>query len=388
MTLPALAPSTIPFNYASLPEKAVEYATQSLREGRLAGNGDFTKKCEDFFENQFGVTRALLTSSGTHALELAAMLLGIEAGDEVILPSFSFVSTANAFILRGAKPVFIDVRPDTLNLDETQLAKLITPRTKAIVPVHYGGVPCEMDTILKIAAKQGIAVIEDNAHGLFAKYKGTYLGSFGSMAIQSFHETKNFTCGEGGALLINHPRYQERAEILREKGTDRSKFIMHLVDRYTWQDIGSSYLLSDLLAAVLYSQLEIHEEIQEWRRSIWEYYALQLRDWALQAGVEIPKIPEHCESSYHIFYLVMPLREEQPALIEHLKQQGIASAFHFPPLHLSKMGQKFGGKKGDCLVTEDRSERVVRLPLHLGLTEKDLERIVSAVRQFPANSLS
>ncbi len=388
MTLPALALSNIPFNYASLPEKAVEYVTQSLREGRLAGNGDFTKKCEAFFENEFGVARALLTSSGTHALELSAMLLGVEAGDEVILPSFSFVSTANAFLLRGAKPVFIDVRPDTLNLDETQLARLITPRTKAIVPVHYGGIPCEMDTILKIAAEHGIAVIEDNAHGLFAKYKGKYLGSFGSMAIQSFHETKNFTCGEGGALLIHHPRYQERAEILREKGTDRSKFIMNLVDRYTWQDIGSSYLLSDLLAAVLYSQLEIHEEIQKRRRAIWEYYALHLREWALEAGVEFPRIPASCESSYHIFYLVIPSPEDQPALIEHLKRQGIASAFHFPPLHLSKMGQKFGGKKGDCPVTEDLSERIVRLPLHLGLTEKDLERIVRAVREFPTNNVA
>jgi dTDP-4-amino-4,6-dideoxygalactose transaminase len=314
---------------------------------------------------------------------MAALLLDIRLGDEVIVPSFTFVSTVNAFVLRGAQPIFIDIRPDTLNLDETQLERLITPRTKAIVPVHYGGVGCELDAIMKIAERHDIAVVEDNAHGLFGKYKGKYLGTFGCLATQSFHETKNFTCGEGGALLINDLQYIERAEIIREKGTNRSRFFRGEVDKYTWVDIGSSYLPSDILAAFLYAQLEAREQIQVKRRRIWEYYYEHLQDWAWEHGVRLPIVPADCEQSYHLFYLLMPDLKARTRLISHLKERGILSVFHYLPLHLSPIGERFGGKPGDCPVTEDISDRLVRLPFYNDLTREDQDKVIEATQEVP-----
>jgi dTDP-4-amino-4,6-dideoxygalactose transaminase len=292
------------------------------------------------------------------------------------------VSVVNAFVLRGARPVFADVRPDTLNLDEARLESLITARTRAIVPVHYAGVACEMDAILSVAERRGIIVIEDNAHGLYGRYKGRLLGTMGQLATLSFHETKNFTCGEGGALLINDPRFQERAEILREKGTNRSRFFRGQVDKYTWVDIGSSYLPSELLAAFLLAQLEARDRIQAARQRIWQYYAEHLGDWARARGVRLPVVPPACEHPAHIFYLLLPSLADRQALITHLKRAGIASVFHYLPLHLSDMGRRFGGKPGDCPVTEDLSDRLLRLPLYRTLTDADLARIVGALQQW------
>lgn len=372
----------IPFNRPFTAGKEFEYIQQAIGNMDLSGDGAITKKCHALLEQILEVPKVLLTTSCTHALEMAALLLDIKPGDEVIVPSFTFVSTINAFMLRGACPVFIDIRPDTLNLDETKLEQLITPRTKAIVPVHYAGVGCEMDAILEIAGRYGIAVVEDNAHGLFAKYKGKYLGTFGCLATQSFHETKNFTCGEGGALLINDPKYIERAEIIREKGTNRSRFYRGQVDKYTWVDVGSSYLPSGILAAFLYAQLEAREEIQAKRRQVWEYYYSHLQDWASEHGIRLPIVPAHCEQAYHMFYVLMPSLEKRQALIDHLKERNIFSVFHYLPLHLSQMGQLFGGKEGDCLVTEQVSDRLLRLPFYNDLTEADQARVVASIRDF------
>ena len=374
--------SKIPFNQPFAVGKEFEYIRQSIQNVHTCGDGPFTKECHAFLEQTLGVSKALLTTSCTHALEMAALLLNLQPGDEVIVPSFTFVSTVNAFVLRGAYPVFCDIRPDTLNLDENKLEKLITPRTKAIVPVHYAGVGCEMDAIMEIAGRYSIAVVEDNAHGLFGKYKGKYLGTFGCFATQSFHETKNFNCGEGGALLINDPQYTERAEIIREKGTNRSRFYRGQVDKYTWVDLGSSYLPSDMLAAYLYAQLEVHEQIQAKRQQVWEYYHEHLQDWAQEHDIRFPIVPDHCEQAYHMFYVLMPSLEKRQALIAHLKAQDIISAFHYLPLHLSDMGRKFGGKEGDCPVTEDVSDRLLRLPFYNDLTEADLARVVAAIREF------
>ena len=374
--------STIPFNQPFAAGKEFEYIRQAIKNVHTCGDGPFTKKCHTFLEQTLGVDKALLTTSCTHALEMAALLLNVQPGDEVIVPSFTFVSTVNAFVLRGAYPVFCDVRPDTLNLDENKLEKLITPRTKVIVPVHYAGVGCEMDAIMEIAKKYGVAVVEDNAHGLFGKYKGKYLGTFACMATQSFHETKNFNCGEGGALLLNDPQYIERAEIIREKGTNRSRFYRGQVDKYTWVDVGSSYLPSDMLAAYLYAQLEVYEQIQAKRQQIWEYYYEHLQDWAEKHNVRFPIVPDDCEQAYHMFYILMPSLEKRQALIAHLKAQNIISAFHYLPLHLSQMGRQFGGKEGDCPVTEDVSDRLLRLPFYNDLTEADQARVVAAICEF------
>jgi dTDP-4-amino-4,6-dideoxygalactose transaminase len=355
---------------------------QAIAAWHISGDGLFTRKCHALLEQELGVPKVLLTTSCTHALEMAALLLDIQPGDEVIVPSFSFVSNVNAFVLRGATPVFIDIRPDTLNLDETQLERLITSRTKAIMLVHYAGVSCEMDTILKTAALNGIAVVEDNAHGLFGKYKGKNLGTFGSLATQSFHETKNVSCGEGGALLINDAKYFERAEIIREKGTDRSRFFRGQVDKYTWVDIGSSYLPSDILAAFLYAQLEARHTIQSRRKRIWEYYHEHIKDWASEYGVRLPFVPAYCDQPYHMFYLLLPSLEERQRLIAHLNSRQINSVFHYLPLHLSRMGRQFGGKEGDCPVTEDVSNRLLRLPFHSSLTESDQAEVVTAMREF------
>ncbi len=372
----------IPFNKPGHVGTESGYIAEAIASGHLSGDGEFTRRCHQLLEKTLNVEKALLTTSCTHALEMAALLLNLEPGDEVIIPSFTFVSSVNAFVLRGAHPRFIDVRPDTLNLDETQFERLITPRTKAVVPVHYAGVGCEMDTIMEVASRHNIAVVEDNAHGLFGKYRGKPLGTFGQLATQSFHETKNFNCGEGGALLVNEPGYVERAEIIREKGTNRSRFFRGQVDKYTWVDVGSSYLPSELLAAYLYAQLEARAQIQKKRREIWEYYNEHLQAWANDHGVGIPFVPEECEQAYHMFYILMPSLSERQALITHLKERGILSVFHYLPLHLSEMGQKFGGKTNDCPVTEDISDRLLRLPFYNALTEVEQEQVVAAIIDF------
>jgi dTDP-4-amino-4,6-dideoxygalactose transaminase len=374
---------SIPFNRPCFAGNEQAYIAQAIANGHISGDGAFTAKCRVLLEQELGSARALLTTSCTHALEMAALLLDIQPGDEVILPAFTFVSTINAFALRGARPVFCDIRPDTLNMDEAQLEQLITAQTKAIVPVHYAGVGCEMDTIGTIATRHHIAVVEDNAHGLFGRYKGRYLGTFGSLATQSFHETKNFFCGEGGALLINDPRYIERAEIIREKGTNRSRFFRGQVDKYTWVDLGSSYLPSDILAAFLYAQLEARTRIQTSRKHIWEYYFVHLSEWACTQGVRLPIVPEYCEQPYHMFYMLLPSLEWRQALIDYLKERSILSVFHYQPLHLSEMGQRFGGRAGDCPVTEDVSDRLLRLPFYNDLTEADQAQVVDAIQAFP-----
>jgi dTDP-4-amino-4,6-dideoxygalactose transaminase len=373
---------SIPFNRPALVGNEIEYIGETIQQGHISGDGLFTKKCHALLEEYLAVPKALLTTSCSHALEMSALLLDIQAGDEVIVPSFTFVTTVNSFVLRGAKPVFIDIRPDTLNMDETQLERLITSRTKAIVPVHYAGVGCEMDTICEIADRHGIPIVEDNAHGLFGKYKGQYLGTFGALATLSFHETKNFCCGEGGALLINEEQYIERAEIIREKGTDRSRFFRGQVDKYTWVDIGSSYLPSDMLAAFLYAQLEAREQVLAQRRRVFEYYITHLSTWAASNGVQLPTIPVHCEQAYHMFYMLLPFLEYRQALIADLKAKGILSVFHYLPLHLSAMGRQFGYKEGDCPVTEDVSDRLLRLPFYNDLQAEQQEQICTVICQM------
>jgi dTDP-4-amino-4,6-dideoxygalactose transaminase len=370
---------SIPFNRSSLVGNEWRYLEESIEKGHISGDGPFTRRTEEFLERELGIDRALLTTSCTHALELAGLLLDVGPEDEVIVPSFAFVSTANAFALRGARIVFCDVRPDTLNLDERALAELVGPRTRAIVPLHYAGVGCEMDEISRLAEDNGAAIVEDNAHGLFARYRSRYLGTFGDLATQSFHETKNFTCGEGGALLVNDPRYIDEAEIIREKGTNRRQVFTGRAEKYTWLSLGSSYVLADLLAAFLAAQFESREEVQARRERIWNRYAEELRDWAGETGVTLPTVPEHCEQAFHIFYVLLPSNEARSALIEHLRGQGIVAVFHYLPLHLSDMGRRFGGRPGQCPVTEDISGRLLRLPLFESLSESDQDRVIEAV---------
>jgi dTDP-4-amino-4,6-dideoxygalactose transaminase len=377
-----MADLRVDFNKPSLMGNELQYIQQAIEERHISGDGSFTRRCQDYLQQALGAPRVLLTTNCTHALEMAAFLLNIQPGDEIIVPSFTFVSTVNAFVIRGARPVFIDIRPDTLNLDERLLESCLTERTRAILPVHYAGVGCEMESILAAADRRGIAVVEDNAHGLFGRYRGKPLGTFGVMATQSFHETKNLTCGEGGALVINAPGYVERAEIVREKGTNRSRFFRGMVDKYTWVDVGSSYVPSDILSAFLYAQLEVSEQIQVKRRWIWQYYDDHLRDWARDHGVQTPYVPEHCEQSYHMYYLLLPSLEARTAFIAGLRARGIYSVFHYLPLHLSDMGCRFGGQPGDCPVTESVSDRLVRLPFYNTLTEADLSLVVAAVREF------
>ena len=375
-------PYRIPFNRPGLVGHELRYAREAVEAGRISGDGPFTEKCHALIEQLLGTPRVLLTTSCTTALELAALLLEIGPGDEVIMPSFTFVSCANAFVLRGARPVFVDIRSDTLNLDERQLESLITSRTKAILAMHYAGVGCEMDAIVAIAGGHGLHVVEDNAQGLFGRYRGRALGTFGCLAALSFHETKNVTCGEGGALVINDDRYIERAGIVWEKGTNRSRMSRGLVDKYTWIDIGSSALPSDLLAAFLYGQLECLEMIQARRRRIWECYARHLQSWAAPLGIRLPLVPAHCEQSYHMFYLVMASCEQRTRLIAHLKERGILAVFHYLPLHLSEMGQRVGGRSGECPVTEDVSGRLLRLPFYNDLSEEDQSQVVESVTAF------
>lgn len=370
----------IPFNRPCLAGNEYKYIAEAIANGHASGDGPFTRRCHELLERELQAPKVLLTTSCTHALEMAAILLDCGPGDEIIIPSFTFVSTANAFALRGARIVFADIRPDTLNIDESRLPSLITKRTKAIVPVHYAGVACEIDAICSLARERGVRVVEDNAHSLFARYKGKLTGTFGCLSTQSFHETKNIICGEGGALVVNDPEMVERATIIREKGTNRSQFFRGQVDRYTWVDIGSSYLPSDLLAAFLLAQLEGRQEIQTKRRRIWEFYWRHLQRLAQENKVRLPVIPADCEQSHHMFYLILPSLECRQALIAHLKEHGILSVFHYVPLHLSAMGIKFGAR--ECPVTEDLSSRLLRLPFYNDLTEDDQAQVVGLVKDF------
>ena len=372
----------IPFNRPFATADELDYIRAAIATPKFSGDGTFTRRCHVLLEQSLGVQKALLTTSCTHALEMAALLLNVGPGDEVLVPSFTFPSAANAFILRGARPVFADIRADTLNIDEIQIEQRITARTKGIFLVHYAGVGCEMDTIMAIAHRHQIAVIEDNAHGLYGKYRGRYLGTLGPLAALSFHETKNFSCGEGGALLINDEQFNQRAEVLREKGTDRSRFFRGEVDKYTWIDVGSSYLPSDLLAAFLCAQLEHREHIQSMRRQIWQTYARELASWAKTNGVRLPTVPPECEQSYHMFYVIMPSLESRQALISHLSGFGILAVFHYLPLHLSPMGLRFGGRQGDCPISEDLSDRLLRFPFFTGMSSSEQSQVIDAVRAF------
>jgi len=372
----------IPFNKPFIAPKEFDYIRQAVEQNHISGDGFFTKECNRFLENALGVKKALLTTNCTHALEMAALLLNLKEGDEIIVPSFTFVSTINAFVLRGAKPKFVDIRPDTLNIDENLIEAGINERTKAIFVVHYAGVGCEMDAIMDIAQRHNLTVVEDNAHGLFGKYKGRLLGTFGSLATQSFHETKNFSCGEGGALIINDPALVERAEIIREKGTNRSRFFRGQIDKYSWVDVGSSYLPSDILAGVLLSHFEQADFIQSKRKQLWDSYAEQLSDWAEQNSIRLPYIPAYCEQSYHMFYLLMPDLDTRQRFIHFLKDHDIMAVFHYVPLHTADMGQFFGHQAGDLPVTEEYSDRLVRLPFYNSMSEAEQQQVINTILTF------
>ncbi|MEZ5290832.1 MAG: dTDP-4-amino-4,6-dideoxygalactose transaminase [Vicinamibacterales bacterium] len=382
MTVPAPAP--IPFNQPAVTGREMDYMREAIRSGHLSGDGAFSARCHDALQALTGGARVLLTTSCTHALEMAALLAGLGPGDEVICPAFTFVSSVNAFVLRGARPVFVDVRPDTLNLDERQVAAAVTPRTRAVMVVHYAGVGCEMDALATIATAHGLHLIEDNAHGLFGHYRGRRLGSYGQTAALSFHETKNLTCGEGGALVVNDATLVGRAEILREKGTNRSRFFRGQVDKYTWVDVGSSYLPSDLLAAYLWAQIEQREAIQARRQAIWTRYDDALADWAAAEGVRRPHVPAHCDHPAHMYYLLLPSLEARTRFLAALRAESILATFHYQPLHLSDMGRRFGGRDGQCPVTEDISDRLVRLPFYYGLSDADQARVIDVVTGFGA----
>ncbi|MBV9875938.1 MAG: dTDP-4-amino-4,6-dideoxygalactose transaminase [Verrucomicrobia bacterium] len=366
----------------ALTGKELEFMRDAVTRQRISGDGHFTRLCQELLKKEIGSERVLLTTSCTSALEMCAILLDIGSGDEVIVPSFTFVSGANAFVLRGAKPIFADIHPDTLNINEALVERLITPRTKAIAIVHYAGVACAMEPLLAISKTHGIPIIEDNAHGLFGKYQGRPLGCLGTFATQSFHDTKNVTCGEGGALVINDARFIERAEILWEKGTNRKKFFAGLVDKYTWVDIGSSFLLSDLQAAFLFAQLEQAAQIQSVRHSLWQRYYDALQPLAQRTGISLPFVPADCQHAAHLFYVLLPDQSRRDQLMRFLRSKNIESAFHYLPLHLSPMGRGFGYQEGDCPVTEEISGRLLRLPFHNQLTEDEQNRVISAVAEF------
>ena len=372
----------IDFNRPAFVGSELEYIQDAIHRGMLCGDGIYTKKCSQWMEKEFDVSRVMLTTSCTHALEMAAFLCDIQPGDEVIMPSYTFVSTADAFVLRGAKIVFVDIRPDTMNLDEKLIEQAITPKTKVIVPVHYAGVACEMDTIMDIAHRHGLKVVEDAAQGVDACYKGKALGTIGDFGCYSFHETKNYTMGEGGALLFQDDRYQERAEILREKGTDRSKFFRGQVDKYRWMDYGSSYLPSELNAAYLYAQLEAKDKIQKKRMEIYEYYHRNLADLAAEGKVEQPYVPQECEHNAHMYYLKVKDMKVRTRLLAYLRENGICSVFHYVPLHSAPAGQKFGRFAGEDVYTTKESERLLRLPMFYNLDMEDVKRIVDVIHKF------
>lgn len=373
---------TIPFNRPFIIGKELHYIAQAVQSGQLAGDGMFTKRCHVWIEKQYSARKSLLTHSCTAALEMAAILAEVGPGDEVILPSFTFVSTANAFALRGAQLIFADIRKDTFNMDESLLPSLITPKTRAIVPVHYGGVGCEMDIINLLAEKHGCLVIEDAAQAVNARWNNRWLGTIGDLGCYSFHETKNFISGEGGALLLNADRFCERAEIIREKGTDRSRFFRGQVDKYSWVDIGSSYLPSEIVSAFLYAQLEQADSISANRIAIHKRYETGLSDLIGEGRIGTQIIPSHCDHNGHLFCILAGSLEERTRLIAYLKEQGVMSVFHYVPLHLSPMGQKYSCPVDGLPVTEYVAERLVRLPFFFGLEPDDQDRVIGLVRSF------
>ena len=372
----------IPFNRADITVADQAMMFDAIQRGHISGNGFYTKQAESLIEQSMGSAKALLTTSCTHALEMSALLANLKPGDEVIVPAFTFVSTASAFMLYGAKPVFVDVQSDTLNIDPDLVEASITPRTRAICVVHYAGVAANLERLQQIAKTHNLVLIEDNAHGLFATYKNKQLGTFGALATQSFHETKNVTCGEGGALIINDASLVERAEILREKGTDRTKFLRGQADKYTWVDVGSSWVMSDMLAAVLYSQLGRTDEITQQRLAIYNRYDSELKDWASKHHVVTPTVPTDCKHTAHMFHLRFTQAHQRDAFIDHLAQHQILAVFHYQSLHLSKVGLQLGGRQGQCPVTEHASECLVRLPLYNTLTESEQAQVIDAVTSF------
>ena len=374
----------IRFNVPPFTGKEMDYIAEAIKAQKICGDGAFTKKCNEWIEAKTGTPKALLTTSCTHATELAALLARIEPGDEVIMPSFTFVSTADAFIMRGAKAVFVDIRPDTMNMDEQLIEDAITPKTRAIAPVHYAGVACEMDTIMDIARRHRLTVVEDAAQGVMSSYKGRALGTIGDFGCFSFHETKNYSMGEGGCLLINDPDQIERAEIIREKGTNRSKFFRGQIDKYTWVDLGSSYLPSDLNAAYLWAQLEKAQEIYDDRMASWDLYRERLEKLAADGRIELPVIPEGCVHNAHMFYIKAKDLEERSSLIAWLKARGITAVFHYIPLHSAPAGRQFGRFHGEDVYTTKESERLVRLPMYYGLTAEDIHTVCDAVEAFYA----
>ncbi len=374
----------INFNVPPFTGREVEYMKEAIGNQKICGDGPFTKKCSEWIEAQTGTAKCLLTTSCTHATELAALLADIKEGDEVILPSYTFVSTADAFVLRGAKAVFVDIRPDTMNIDETLIEDAITERTRAIAPVHYAGVGCEMDAIMDIAGRHDLVVVEDAAQGIMASYKGKPLGTFGEFGCFSFHETKNFSMGEGGALLIRDEKYIEDAEIFREKGTDRSKYYRGQIDKYRWQNYGSSYLPSDLNAAYLYAQLELAKEITQARMDRWNQYRELLMPLAEEGRIEMPYIPEHCSHNAHMFYIKTKDMEERTRLIDFLKERGVWAVFHYVPLHSAPAGIKYGRFHGEDKYTTKESDRLLRLPMYYRLTADEVEYIVEQVKAFYA----
>lgn len=369
----------IPFNKPSIIGKELDYIRDAVESGKISGDGKYTKMCSGLLEGKFRARKVMLTTSCTHALEMAAILLNISEGDEVIMPSFTFVSTVNAFCLRGARPVFVDIRPDTKNIDEDLIEEKINERTKAIVPVHYAGVSCNMNRIMEISEKYGIPIVEDAAQGVNATYRGNYLGTIGDLGAYSFHETKNFISGEGGAIVINNEDYIDRAEIIREKGTNRSKFYRGEVDKYTWVDIGSSYLPSDLLSAFLYAQLERMDDITMRRIELFTRYMEALKPLEDDKKINLPVIPSECGINGHIFYVMAENAKERDSLMDYMKEKGILSVFHYVPLHTSPMGRMYGYKEGDLKVTESVSERLLRLPFYYSLRDEEQQEIIDAV---------
>ena len=372
----------IVFNVPPYTGKEAEYISQAVAKQKICGDGEFTKKCNQWIEQRTGTGKCLLTTSCTHATELAALLADIRPGDEVIMPSYTFVSTANAFVLRGAVPVFVDIRPDTMNIDETLIEAAITDNTRAIAPVHYAGVACEMDTIMEIARRYNLLVIEDAAQGIMATYKGRPLGAIGDFGAYSFHETKNYSMGEGGALLIRDRKYVEEAEIFREKGTNRSKFFRGQIDKYTWVNFGSSYLPSDMNAAYLWAQLETADAINAHRLELWEQYYAQLQPLQEKGLLELPTVPEGCVHNAHMFYIKTKDLQERSALLAFLKESGILAVFHYIPLHTAPAGRRFGRFHGEARYTTAESERLARLPMFYKLTSEEVSYITGKVKEF------
>ena len=377
-----MADYKIRFNVPPFTGKEMDYIKQAVDNMKICGDGEFTKKDNEWLEKKTGTSKALLTTSCTHALELAALLCDLKEGDEVIMPAYTFVSTADAFVLRGAKIVFVDIRPDTMNIDENKIEAAITDRTKVIAPVHYAGVSCEMDKIMDIAKRHNLKVVEDAAQGIMSEYKGKALGTFGDFGALSFHETKNYSMGEGGALLIRDPKMAEEAEIIREKGTDRSKYFRGQVDKYTWQNFGSSYLPSDMNAAYLYAQLEMADEINDFRLARWNQYMEGLTPLKERGILELRVVPAGCKHNAHMFYIKTKDIKERTELISALGKDGILSAFHYVPLHTAPAGQKFGRFHGEDVYTTKESERLTRLPLYYGLKEEEADLVIKKVKEF------